>query len=618
MKIKKKYKKNTIFKVITTLIPFLILIVFFGINNVFAIKDQYNIEINSSKGIISEKELVAEVGDIVNCQVQLEADYSLYTMNILDDKGNSIDYNYDNNMLTFKMPKSDINIQIVAVKQLFDGVYISVSTKEDMVYGYDTFEMGNIELINTLAEPIELESTNFVNNNIYDYNSSLLQNYVVMPTSKTDINFNLKAGLQSGEYSDLFQFVIKHKDEVSGVDLTEQFKEKIDIIVKQVVVTELPQVNLSIIKEGQSLKDVNLTYDEIPYGNLIWEDENACPIEGTVISPMLINIEDTINYDFSFLKQYFISDNQMRFYVNVEVVKEEPTTQEMSKSEQITVNSETNTAKNDNIIKSLENVTEKETQTIKDNITKSVESLTNKETQSINDSTTKSVENVTEKEVHTTKENVTEKETQSTKYNTDKVGERQVEKEIESTKTEENIVVSETQKEIETIVNKEETIEKTEQIITDNEKMQADIIKSEEINADVLKTKNIMVSVPSEISLFVDPYKSSSDTSIYSSYVKFENISEDKVNIDIINFQVNVKKQSVTDEPSCILYLVDNNGNKYKLNNGNNTKVFSMELDGVDSNNNLLGFYIQGDITHGNFDGWSDSDIEISILYNIY
>ena len=115
---------------------------------------------------------------------------------------------------------------------------------------------------------------------------------------------------------------------------------------------------------------------------------------------MLINIEDTINYDFSFLKQYFISDNQMRFYVNVEVVKEEPTTQEMSKSEQTTVNSETNTAKNDNIIKSLENVTEKETQTIKDNITKSVESLTNKETQSINDSTTKSVENVTEKEVH--------------------------------------------------------------------------------------------------------------------------------------------------------------------------------------------------------------------------
>ena len=98
-------KKGTLFKTIVTLIPFLILIVFFGTNNVFAIKDEYNIQINSSKGIIAEKELVVEAGDIVNCAVQLETDYSLYTMNVIDGQGNSIDYTYDNNIITFQMPK---------------------------------------------------------------------------------------------------------------------------------------------------------------------------------------------------------------------------------------------------------------------------------------------------------------------------------------------------------------------------------------------------------------------------------------------------------------------------------------------------------------------------------
>ena len=127
-----------------------------------------------------------------------------------------------------------------------------------------------------------------------------------------------------------------------------------------------------------------------------------------------------------------------------------------------------------------------------------------------------------------------------------------------------------------------------------------------------------MVSVPTKVSIVVDPYKINGDTNIYSNYVSFENSSEDEVDINIINFKVNVKKQSATDEPPCVLYLVDNNGNKYKLNNGDNPNVYIMELGGVNSNNNISGFYIQGDITEGNIEGWSEGDITVSILYKVY
>jgi hypothetical protein len=569
-------KKGTLFKTIVTLIPFLILIVFFGTNNVFAIKDEYNIQINSSKGIIAEKELVAEAGDIVNCAVQLETDYSLYTMNVIDGQGNSIDYTYDNNIITFQMPKSDINVELVAVKQLIDGVYMSVFTNQDFVYGYDTFEMGSIAFINTLTEPIELVSTGFSSNNIYDYNSELFQNYIIMPASRTQLDFNLKKGLQAGEYSDVFQFVIKHKDEVSGADLVQQFAENIDVAVNKVIVTELPKVTLSTIKEGQSLKDVELTYEAIPYGNLMWEDENATPSAGTVISPIIVNIEDTINYDFSLLNEYFISDNQMRFYVNVEVLKDETTTQETSTSEQISTKEEVSTTKNDDTTKSVESTIAKETQSTTENTTTAVESTTAKETQSTTDNKARAVESATAKETQSIIDNTT-KATESATI----------------TRPEETFVYNETQKEI----SKEtENVESTE----------------------TTNAKDIMVSVPTKVSIVVDPYKINGDTNIYSNYVSFENSSEDEVDINIINFKVNVKKQSATDEPPCVLYLVDNNGNKYKLNNGDNPNVYIMELGGVNSNNNISGFYIQGDITEGNIEGWSEGDITVSILYKVY
>ncbi len=569
-------KKGTLFKTIVTLIPFLILIVFFGTNNVFAIKDEYNIQINSSKGIIAEKELVAEAGDIVNCAVQLETDYSLYTMNVIDGQGNSIDYTYDNNIITFQMPKSDINVELVAVKQLIDGVYMSVFTNQDFVYGYDTFEMGSIAFINTLTEPIELVSTGFSSNNIYDYNSELFQNYIIMPASRTQLDFNLKKGLQAGEYSDVFQFVIKHKDEVSGADLVQQFAENIDVAVNKVIVTELPKVTLSTIKEGQSLKGVELTYEAIPYGNLMWEDENATPSAGTVISPIIVNIEDTINYDFSLLNEYFISDNQMRFYVNVEVLKDETTTQETSTSEQISTKEEVSTTKNDDTTKSVESTIAKETQSTTENTTTAVESTTAKETQSTTDNKARAVESATAKETQSIIDNTT-KATESATI----------------TRPEETFVYNETQKEI----SKEtENVESTE----------------------TTNAKDIMVSVPTKVSIVVDPYKINGDTNIYSNYVSFENSSEDEVDINIINFKVNVKKQSATDEPPCVLYLVDNNGNKYKLNNGDNPNVYIMELGGVNSNNNISGFYIQGDITEGNIEGWSEGDITVSILYKVY
>ncbi len=569
-------KKGTLFKTIVTLIPFLILIVFFGTNNVFAIKDEYNIQINSSKGIIAEKELVVEAGDIVNCAVQLETDYSLYTMNVIDGQGNSIDYTYDNNIITFQMPKSDINVELVAVKQLIDGVYMSVFTNQDFVYGYDTFEMGSIAFINTLTEPIELVSTGFSSNNIYDYNSELFQNYIIMPASRTQLDFNLKKGLQAGEYSDVFQFVIKHKDEVSGADLVQQFAENIDVAVNKVIVTELPKVTLSTIKEGQSLKDVELTYEAIPYGNLMWEDENATPSAGTVISPIIVNIEDTINYDFSLLNEYFISDNQMRFYVNVEVLKDETTTQETSTSEQISTKEEVSTTKNDDTTKSVESTIAKETQSTTENTTTAVESTTAKETQSTTDNKARAVESATAKETQSIIDNTT-KATESATI----------------TRPEETFVYNETQKEI----SKEtENVESTE----------------------TTNAKDIMVSVPTKVSIVVDPYKINGDTNIYSNYVSFENSSEDEVDINIINFKVNVKKQSATDEPPCVLYLVDNNGNKYKLNNGDNPNVYIMELGGVNSNNNISGFYIQGDITEGNIEGWSEGDITVSILYKVY
>ena len=543
-------KKGTLFKTIVTLIPFLILIVFFGTNNVFAIKDEYNIQINSSKGIIAEKELVAEAGDIVNCAVQLETDYSLYTMNVIDGQGNSIDYTYDNNIITFQMPKSDINVELVAVKQLIDGVYMSVFTNQDFVYGYDTFEMGSIAFINTLTEPIELVSTGFSSNNIYDYNSELFQNYIIMPASRTQLDFNLKKGLQAGEYSDVFQFVIKHKDEVSGADLVQQFAENIDVAVNKVIVTELPKVTLSTIKEGQSLKDVELTYEAIPYGNLMWEDENATPSAGTVISPIIVNIEDTINYDFSLLNEYFISDNQMRFYVNVEVLKDETTTQETSTSEQISTKEEVSTTKNDDTTKSVESTIAKETQSTTENTTTAVESTTAKETENVENTETTNAEDIIDEE--------------------------------------------------------QEKVEETK------------VAEPQKASTQSVKSKDIMVSVPTKVSIVVDPYKINGDTNIYSNYVSFENSSEDEVDINIINFKVNVKKQSATDEPPCVLYLVDNNGNKYKLNNGDNPNVYIMELGGVNSNNNISGFYIQGDITEGNIEGWSEGDITVSILYKVY
>ena len=562
-------KKGTLFKTIVTLIPFLILIVFFGTNNVFAIKDEYNIQINSSKGIIAEKELVAEAGDIVNCAVQLETDYSLYTMNVIDGQGNSIDYTYDNNIITFQMPKSDINVELVAVKQLIDGVYMSVFTNQDFVYGYDTFEMGSIAFINTLTEPIELVSTGFSSNNIYDYNSELFQNYIIMPASRTQLDFNLKKGLQAGEYSDVFQFVIKHKDEVSGADLVQQFAENIDVAVNKVIVTELPKVTLSTIKEGQSLKDVELTYEAIPYGNLMWEDENATPSAGTVISPIIVNIEDTINYDFSLLNEYFISDNQMRFYVNVEVLKDETTTQETSTSEQISTKEEVSTTKNDDTTKSVESTIAKETQSTTENTTTTVESTTTKVTQTVTENTTTVVESTTAKET-------------------------------------ENVENTETTNAEDIIDEEQEKVEETK------------VAEPQKASTQSVKSKDIMVSVPTKVSIVVDPYKINGDTNIYSNYVSFENSSEDEVDINIINFKVNVKKQSATDEPPCVLYLVDNNGNKYKLNNGDNPNVYIMELGGVNSNNNISGFYIQGDITEGNIEGWSEGDITVSILYKVY
>ncbi len=600
-------KKGTLFKTIVTLIPFLILIVFFGTNNVFAIKDEYNIQINSSKGIIAEKELVAEAGDIVNCAVQLETDYSLYTMNVIDGQGNSIDYTYDNNIITFQMPKSDINVELVAVKQLIDGVYMSVFTNQDFVYGYDTFEMGSIAFINTLTEPIELVSTGFSSNNIYDYNSELFQNYIIMPASRTQLDFNLKKGLQAGEYSDVFQFVIKHKDEVSGADLVQQFAENIDVAVNKVIVTELPKVTLSTIKEGQSLKDVELTYEAIPYGNLMWEDENATPSAGTVISPIIVNIEDTINYDFSLLNEYFISDNQMRFYVNVEVLKDETTTQETSTSEQISTKEEVSTTKNDDTTKSVESTIAKETQSTTENTTTAVESTTAKETQSTTDNKARAVESTTAKETQSTTENTTTTVESTTTKVTQTV--------TENTTT---VVESTTAKETENVENTETT--NAEDIIDEEQEKveETKVAEPQKASTQSVKSKDIMVSVPTKVSIVVDPYKINGDTNIYSNYVSFENSSEDEVDINIINFKVNVKKQSATDEPPCVLYLVDNNGNKYKLNNGDNPNVYIMELGGVNSNNNISGFYIQGDITEGNIEGWSEGDITVSILYKVY
>ena len=453
---------------------------------------------------------------------------------------------------------------------------MSVFTNQDFVYGYDTFEMGSIAFINTLTEPIELVSTGFSSNNIYDYNSELFQNYIIMPASRTQLDFNLKKGLQAGEYSDVFQFVIKHKDEVSGADLVQQFAENIDVAVNKVIVTELPKVTLSTIKEGQSLKGVELTYEAIPYGNLMWEDENATPSAGTVISPIIVNIEDTINYDFSLLNEYFISDNQMRFYVNVEVLKDETTTQETSTSEQISTKEEVSTTKNDDTTKSVESTIAKETQSTTENTTTAVESTTAKETQSTTDNKARAVESATAKETQSIIDNTT-KATESATI----------------TRPEETFVYNETQKEI----SKEtENVESTE----------------------TTNAKDIMVSVPTKVSIVVDPYKINGDTNIYSNYVSFENSSEDEVDINIINFKVNVKKQSATDEPPCVLYLVDNNGNKYKLNNGDNPNVYIMELGGVNSNNNISGFYIQGDITEGNIEGWSEGDITVSILYKVY
>jgi hypothetical protein len=397
-----------------------------------------------------------------------------------------------------------------------------------------------------------------------------------MPASRTQLDFNLKKGLQAGEYSDVFQFVIKHKDEVSGADLVQQFAENIDVAVNKVIVTELPKVTLSTIKEGQSLKGVELTYEAIPYGNLMWEDENATPSAGTVISPIIVNIEDTINYDFSLLNEYFISDNQMRFYVNVEVLKDETTTQETSTSEQISTKEEVSTTKNDDTTKSVESTIAKETQSTTENTTTAVESTTAKETQSTTDNKARAVESATAKETQSIIDNTT-KATESATI----------------TRPEETFVYNETQKEI----SKEtENVESTE----------------------TTNAKDIMVSVPTKVSIVVDPYKINGDTNIYSNYVSFENSSEDEVDINIINFKVNVKKQSATDEPPCVLYLVDNNGNKYKLNNGDNPNVYIMELGGVNSNNNISGFYIQGDITEGNIEGWSEGDITVSILYKVY